>query len=269
MITLPPHRFPTPVPTLPAAAALLLFACLPVEAQEPVTLRGRVEDAATLAPIDGARVLSADSSISVLTDPAGAFTIRLPAGAELALHVQRIGYLGQRFDLPPEAPQRMSVLRLEPAAIVLPGVTASVEPAVEVLEQNLRNRRNAFPSAMRAYDRTWLDRFAPIGSIYDLVRMRVPRSGPCRSDPAYLCIPGRVRSFANPYPTRRLKICIDGRDTIGPIDEMSGIDVESVALIEFFGGAGVRIYTRDWMLQRARIGWTHVMADPPGGITCQ
>lgn len=240
----------------------------PLAAQVPVVIQGRVEDASSRAPVAGARVISADSSISVLTDSLGSFTLPLPSANELAVHVERIGYLAQRFDLPAEAPFRITVLRLEPAAIELEGVTVVSEAAIEVLVDNLERRRNAFPGSMRAYDRAWLERFAPIGSIFDVVRQRIPGMFPCQYDTGQMCIRGRGATFSNPFPTAQLTVCIDGWKSIAPVSELNSIPVEAVALIEFYGRSGVKVYTTPWILTRARTGWTTVMPDTPFGLSC-
>lgn len=248
-------------------SAFLIFAA-PLMAQVPVAVQGRVEDASTRAPVSGARVISADSSISVLTDSLGTFALPLPSGSELAVHVERIGYLAQRFDLPPEARSRIAVLLLEPAAIELEGVTVVSEAAIEVLVDNLERRRNSFPGSMRAFDRSWLDRFAPIGSVFDLVRQRIPGMFPCESDSGQICIRGRGATFSNPYPTDRLTVCIDGWKSVAPMSELNMIPVEAVALVEFYGRSGVKVYTAPWIESRARTGRTTVMPDTPFELSC-
>ncbi|MQA92059.1 MAG: hypothetical protein GEU90_17845 [Gemmatimonas sp.] len=251
-----------------ASATLLLIEPATLASQVPVVVEGRVEDAESRNPVEGARIFSADSSTVVLTDSLGAFTLRLSASDSLSLHVERIGYLGQRFDLPQESLSRISVLLLEPAAVALQGVTVVAEQAIEVLQQNLKNRRNAYPHAMRAFDREWLDRFAPIGSVLDLVRQRIPRMLPCDSDPAQMCLPGRAPTFQNPFPTRNLTVCIDGRKSIAPIPELDILPIDDVALVELYGRDGVKVYTADWILISARTGRTTVMPDNFFGLQC-
>lgn len=246
----------------------LAFVASPLAAQVPVVVHGRVEDASSRAPVAGARVISADSSTSVLTDSLGSFTLPLDDRGELAVHVERIGYLPQRFDLPEEAPFRVSVLLLEPTAIELEGVTVVSEAAIETLVDNLEHRRNAYSGSMRAYDQAWLERFAPIGSIFELVRRRIPGMFPCESDPGQMCIRGRGPTFSNPFPTDRLTVCLDGRKSIAPIGELDMLPVESVALVEFYGRSGVKVYTTSWIVSRARTGWTTVMPDSPFGLEC-
>ncbi|MQA89918.1 MAG: hypothetical protein GEU90_06760 [Gemmatimonas sp.] len=231
-------------------------------------LQGRVEDASTRQPVESARVLSTDSSSTVLTDALGSFTIELPTDENLSLQVERIGYVAQRFELPQESLSRVSVLLLEPAAVELQGVTVMAEQAIEVLQRNLYRRRNFYPGAMRAFDRAWLDRFAPIGSVFDLVRQRIPRMFPCDSDPSQMCPRGRAPTFQNPFPTRTLTVCIDGRKSIAPIPELDILPIDAVALVELYGRSGVKVYTAGWMISRARTGRTSVMPDTPFGLSC-
>lgn len=251
-----------------ASAILLLFEPGSLASQVPVVVRGRVEDASTRQPVEGALVFSPDSSSVVLTDSLGAFTLQLPANDSLTLHVQRIGYLAQCFDLPQASRSRVSVLLLEPAAIELQGVTVVAEQAIEVLLRNLERRRNAYAHAMRAFDRAWLDRFAPIGSVFDLVRQRLPRMFPCNADPAQMCLPGRAPTIDNPFPIRTLTVCIDGRKSIDPIGELNSLPIDAVSLVEIYGRAGVKVYTTDWLLFSARTGRTTVMPDTPFGLSC-
>ncbi|MEX2582569.1 MAG: carboxypeptidase-like regulatory domain-containing protein [Gemmatimonadota bacterium] len=242
--------------------AILVSVCVltasAVEAQVPVVLNGRVEDAASREPVEGARVFSADSSAAVLTDSTGTFAIQLSSTDSLVVQVERIGYLSQRFDLPDEASNRTSVLLLEQAPVELEGVTAVGETAIATVLRNLEVRRNGYPHAMNAFDRAWIDRFGPVGgSIYDLVRTRVPRITPCNSDPGEICVPGRIRTFGNPFPQSRYTVCIDGWKSIAGIDDLKALPVEAAALVEIYkrgSSQGVRVYTSEWILDRARRG---------------
>ena len=238
-----------------ASAGLLLFAAPSLVAQVAV-VQGRVEDAATLERLTGVLVMSADSSVSTLTASDGTFQIRLPAGSPFALRAERIGYVSQRFDLPPEATSRATVLRLEPQAIALPGVTVVAEDAVTELLENIDSRRNGYGEGpVWGYDRAWLNRFGPVGgTVLDFLTQRLPRIRPCSRDGAYLCIPGRVRTFNDPYPERRMLVCIDERVSIAPVDELAGLSIESVALVETIDRARVNVYTPLWVSSRARAG---------------
>ena len=249
-------------------SAAFLVTAAPLSAQIPVAIQGRVEDVTSGQPVVGAQVISPDSSFVVLTDSTGAFQLVLPDANGAWVLVERIGYTSQRFDLPPDAASRVAILRMAPAAIELAGVTVVSEPSLERLQQNLASRTNAYPGSISVLDRAWLDRHGPIGSVYDLVRERMPYSGPCASDSSNLCVPGRTRTFSNPYPTRRVTVCIDGRFAIGAIGELNMISMDELALIEFYGRIGIKAYTQGWMIWRANTGIVTVMPDPPGGLAC-
>lgn len=247
--------------------ALWLLVATPLGAQVRVDVQGRVEDAATRQPIPGARITAADSSAAVFADSLGRFRIALPSGGLLAVQAEGLGYESQRFVLGVRAPSHPFVLLLEPAPVVLEGVTVVSEEAITVLQQNLERRRNGYPHAMRAFDRAWIDRFGGIGTAYDLVRRGIPRMVPCDEDPGGICVPGRFRTIRDPYPLEQYSVCIDGWRSISATDELEMLPIESVALVELFHGAGkqVRVYTSQWVLFRARNGLTSI---PPLWMGC-
>jgi hypothetical protein len=66
----------------------------------------------------------------------------------------------------------------------------------------------------------------------------------------------------------RVNICVDERQSLSPVLELSNLSLESVAAVEIFGRTTVRVYTIDWMLYRARSGHTTVFSDLPDGVPC-
>lgn len=248
----------------------MLFALLavsvwtvPLAAQDVggrIVVHGRVEDATSREPVEGARVLSVDSSAVVYTDSLGAFGISLPAEGPAAVEVERLGYFSQRFDLNEDAPDQMSVLLLEPAPIPMEGITAEAEQPLTELIDNLEARRNAYPRAMNAFDRADLNRFALGGSVSDFLEIRVPRLAACRGDAFRVCVPGRTRTISNPDPERSVIVCLDGRPAF--FDELAALPVHSVALVELYGGSirpsRIAVYTSGYMSSRARNGRTMV-----------
>lgn len=239
-----------------------LLRASPVPAQDldgRIVIYGRVEDAGSRDPVEGARVLSADSSSVVYTDSLGAFAIPLPADDPFVVEVARLGYLSQRFALDEEAPSRLSVLLLEPAPIAIEGITVEVQSQLSELVENLERRRNAYAHAMRAFDRVDLDRLASVGSIADFVHRSVPWLRTCGSDPFHMCVPGRSRTIANPNPQITVTICLDGRKAF--FEELEALPGDLVVLVEIYGGIRpkrVSVYTRRWMLSSARNGRTNV-----------
>lgn len=243
-------------------ASLFLPFALPLQAQDlagRIVIYGRVEDADSRDPVEGARVLSPDSSSVVYTDSLGSFAVLLPAGGPFVVEVARLGYLSQRFALDEDAPSRLSVLLLEPAPIAIEGITVEVQSELSELVQNLERRRNAYAHAMSAFDRADLDRLASVGSIADFVHRRVPRLRPCSSDPFHMCGPGRP-NFRGPHPRVPVTICLNGR--VAFFEELEALPSDLVVLVEIYGGGmrpkRVSVYTRRWMISSARKGRTNV-----------
>lgn len=222
----------------------------------PAFVQGRVEDASTGEPIQGARVFHAeDPAIAAVTDAVGRFTLQFSSTDSLDVYVERLGYLAQHYKLPSEATTRLTILLLEPHVLELDGLTAVGEPAIDLLLEDFARRRNANPGAV--LDRMWLDRFARgYGTVWDLVRSRVPRVSLCPWDSGQLCVPGRVRTFRNPFPLHPLMVCVDGVRSLSSKEDLENLPVQTVALIELHGRSGVKVYTPGWVVSRARYGMT-------------
>jgi TonB-linked SusC/RagA family outer membrane protein len=76
-----------------AAAIAAPFANASAQGATPelATIRGVVSDSASQQPVAGAQVIAVGTTRAALTDTAGAYTLRVPAGS-VALRVQRLGY---------------------------------------------------------------------------------------------------------------------------------------------------------------------------------
>ena len=247
-------------------AACTLVAA-PVAAQDVsgrVVLYGRAVDAATRAPIQGARLIAADSSWSTLSDAEGGFHLPLPRGPVLSVVAEAFGYRPQRFDLAASAAERLALFLLEPTPVEIEGITVVEETAVVTLQRNLQQRRDAYPHAMVALDRTLLDRY-PGASAYDVIRTGVPNALPCRRDPSQLCMPGRTPTLQDPQPERPVAVCVDGWRSVSSIVELETLPTDLVSLVELYlgpagsSGAQVRVYTARWMVSQAAAGRTRVM----------
>lgn len=245
-----------------ALVAVLALAGVPtlVVAQVAV-IHGRVDDAISRMPLADATVFSADSTHAAVTDSTGLFVIRVPAGDSLEVLVERVGYQTTWFRLPEGAEERRSILLLEPAPIELEGIDVVGESAVTDMLEGLERRRNAFPGAVSTFDRTRLERLAPIGSVWDFLRREASYVYPCRSSLSGLCSRERRgrRSVLFAPSQDDVILCLDGRDSW--IDEVAGMDIESVALIEIYrhGRGGIRVYTPGYITTRARRGHTVAM----------
>jgi hypothetical protein len=112
---------------------------------------------------------------------------------------------------------------------------------------------------MRALDRRWIERFGPRGgSALDLVFQADRRLFECSRDRSHLCTRGRFITFRNPYPEDRLFVCVDGWLSLAPVNELNTLPTESVALVEVYARSQIRVYTAQYLLSRARRGWTSV-----------
>jgi hypothetical protein len=232
----------------------------PATAQVATVLYGRVEDALTREPLENVRLFAADSSSAVLTDSLGVFALPLGPDVPLAILAARLGYLEQRFDLPPEATTRESVLLLEPMAIPLAGITVEEEAAIATLVGGLENRRNAWGfGSVFAFDRERLDRLSPIGSVWDFVRQSRPLFRECPERFGHICVPGRSRTMSNPNPFDPVTVCIDGWLALVPVSDLAVLNIGDVSLVEFYDREQIRVYTAEYLLIRARRGDTNVL----------
>jgi hypothetical protein len=245
-------------------AALMLAVTLPcrLAAQLPDStgvLRGRVEDLTTRVPIEGARVFTDDSTSVAITDSLGNFDLAVPAVGRWVVYADRFGYLGSTFELVGEARSSRFVLLMEPAPLTIEPLTVEVEASIDLLVRNLEARRNAYPSAMKAMDRQWIERFGPTGgSALDLVFQADRRLFECSADRSHLCVRGRIVTFRDPYPENRLFVCIDGWLSLAPTNELNSLPTASVALVEVYARSQIRVYSAEYLLSRARRGWTTV-----------
>lgn len=251
---------------LGAAACLVLAS--PLAAQDiggRTVVYGRVEDAVSREPIAGAHVFSADSASSVFTDSLGTFGIPLATGDSLVVFAEQFGYLSQRFALADDAPSRLSVLLLEPAPIEIQGFEVVDDAAVTVLVENLEQRVRSYGGPANSFNRAQLERFAPVGTAWDFVHTRNPRLRPCSADLTQLCVPGRVRTAANPNPELPVLVCVDGWRSFAPVTELETLDIQAVSLVEIYGSTNstsdlqLRVYTAAYMVDRVRKGQTNVM----------
>lgn len=245
----------------------VLATAMPAHGQ--VLVRGRVEDATSRDPLAGARVVAPDSS-AVFTDSLGVFSIPVRDAASLFLAVTQYGYTSQRFELPPDASSRTTVLLLEPNAVELEAIEVVAESAVARLLTGLANRRNAYFSSVQAFDRERMDRFAMMGSVWDFVNSRTrlsecdPFGDPEVYDPNRL---GTGNVMLQDWMQRRsglcnidgggVSVCVDGWDSWAAITELESLDMRSVGLVEIYGRrgrGGIRVYTTPYLLSMASRG---------------
>lgn len=124
-------------------AGLLLLLPAAVEAQTPTTLHGSVVEAATSAPVAGARVLLPDRGTEARTDPRGRFRVdALPGGAH-RVRVEAPGYAAveARVETSPGTSVEY-VFELQPRPLSLEGLTVTATPVPRHLQDFERRRTN-------------------------------------------------------------------------------------------------------------------------------
>ncbi|MEX0893805.1 MAG: TonB-dependent receptor, partial [Gemmatimonadota bacterium] len=106
--------------------AVLLAGALPVSAQHPGSLTGRITDAATGAPLEGAQVRVVRAGLSATTDAAGRYRFRALEPGTHTLTVERLGYAGTHAGVRVDNGRESRLdLSLEPRAIELGHVTGA------------------------------------------------------------------------------------------------------------------------------------------------
>ena len=94
---------------LAASAAMLLAVRAPDLSAQTRPLEGRVEDAATALPIDGAQILVLGTGLGTVTRADGTFLLQSPEG-EILLSIQHLGHHARDVLVGPAADQIVVVL---------------------------------------------------------------------------------------------------------------------------------------------------------------
>ncbi|MDH3223873.1 MAG: carboxypeptidase-like regulatory domain-containing protein, partial [Gemmatimonadota bacterium] len=189
------------------AAVLLAVPGSPASAQAGTetparfVLRGEVRDFSTELPIDGAVVQVAELGISQLTDANGYFEFGdLPAGAYTFITAS-FGYETneERSEV---GPGNIMLIRLNPMAIEIAGVTVEAER----LLQQLETRRIMAASPVTVFDQGQLSAGLP-SNLTRIVMQRAPSMGIFTSQDDQLCVtlpaasqPVRLRVFLDEAP---------------------------------------------------------------------
>lgn len=236
-----------------------------------VVVYGRVEDAVSGDPIGYALILAADSSDAIVADSAGYFAIQLDRSAPFMVQAEQFAYEPTVFELPEDAPDKLSVLPLPPAAIEIEGITVVGETALEQLNRRLEARRLAYGGAIRALDAERISGMAA-GDGFDLMLRQVPglydcetRSYPNPSTDA-VCRRPRGISLSAGLVLEEFLVCIDGVASFSPGSDLRSIPAEEIAAFEYYGESKIgtasasrltptvgqaHVYTRQWMLSNA------------------
>src|SRR5688500_15507353 len=120
------HRRPSSI-VKAIAMGLFLLAAPALEAQQTGRITGRVTDAVSGAPLEGARILVQGSTLTTGTNASGSFILNgVPAG-NAELRILRLGYQAQRRTVVVTAGETATLDVTMPAsAVQLEGVTVTV-----------------------------------------------------------------------------------------------------------------------------------------------
>ena len=196
------------------------------------TIRGKVFDAGSGAPLHGAFVAPTGLRTGFLTDTLGNFALTLPSGASFRLSAEQLGYETAEVEIYRTDAGRPVLIGLEPQPIMLEGVTALVD--------RFQRRRSFFSGSVRTFDRTRL--LAAGGQ--DALQFVSSRTGtvrPCLDDPLSHCVWRRGR-------LRRMMVCIDEVLAFQGGRQLEMYHPQDFYLIEVYDwGSQVRVYTNDYV----------------------
>lgn len=231
------RRFPTRVrATGPAFSLLFLLVAVPALAQSwpRRDVQGTVVDGSTGAPIVGAWVQIADGGNGTYTDRDGRFVLRSVRIGTVAFEASQLGYADFAEERIIEEGEDQQVrIAITPDPVVLEGI--------RVIADRLASRRNSIPYSVRAYDTARLMTSSSVDA-YDFVKQNTFT----RSCGFNTCIQRRGRLV-------RSTLFIDESPYMGGIDDLRGLPVEHLYLIEVIGSQ-VRVYTKNFAERLATRG---------------
>lgn len=209
---------------LPALLALLALSGAGAAGQEPVSILGRVYDAATGAPIEGAVVELAGSGFGAVTNAEGAFRLRgvLPGAHRIQVRHLAYGTLGQDVEVPPDKDLALE-LRLSAQALELEPIDVEVLRPVETAttRSNVITRDQIEEVAGR------------VRHIGDLVRARIPGATVSESRGGYLCLEFRGARNSRTTGCNFPRIILDGLPVTDPARFLRDLQVEDLERVEF------------------------------------
>jgi hypothetical protein len=215
------------------------------EPSQPFTLRGEVRDYATETPIEGAVVQVAELGLSQITDSNGYFEfLDLPSGSHTFITAS-FGYETNE-EQSVVGPGNIMLVRLNPMAIEIAGVTVEAERLIQQLE----TRRIVAATPVTVFDEAQLSG-ALSSNLTRVVMERAPTMGQGIFTNAndQLCV--RLPAASAPV---RLKVFLDDAPVATAF--LDNLQATDVALLEVFDRLGmVRVYTHDFMSRAAEVGY--------------
>jgi hypothetical protein len=223
-----------------ALAGLCAFPCL-VAAQDAapaILVGGRVVDALSGAPVEGAVVELRDVRRKAAADSTGAFALRAVAPGMHHWVISRLGYAAWEEDMEVADGDEFTV-RLLPRPEVLEGITA--------IASRLQLRRQSAGVMVRALDRDQI-KLAAAPDMAALVRDRLGVSGvPCPgavAEPSCAWVRGELIPVA---------VYIDERRSTSGLEELTNYLPQEIYSVEsFYGGAMIRVITDTYAARLAR-----------------
>lgn len=214
----------------------------PPDPPRPFTFRGNVRDFVNEHPLAEAIVQIAELKRSAVTDRNGYFEFPELLPGRYTIITARFGYQTNReaSRIPHNA---IMVVRLQPIAVVLPGIEVRVERLVHRLEV----RRASTPVGSTVFREEALQA-TNSPSVAALVRARTPVY--ILEDPTLQQLVYRFRG-----QIRRLRVCLDEVAVSSRfLETLAPDDLELVEIYERLGM--VRMYTRDFLRRAADEGFS-------------
>jgi hypothetical protein len=211
-------------------------------------IEGIVVDAATRNPLRGARVVVMKDR-GVTTDSTGSFRLaNLQAGDHLLL-VESYGYESLHVRATAGADQPRIEIPLEPAPMVLEGLSVEVMARnVETMDQRLRGRRNAAATTVQALtqDRLLRSGASDMMELLQFEASLMPQ--PCDGTRA-----SSGRCILRRGGLLQPRVFIDEAPAVGGLDELATWRPHELYLVEVWsGGSIIRAYTHQFMERMAK-----------------
>ncbi len=200
-------------------------------------VRGRVIDATTRLPVEGAVIRRTSPPMQLLSNEGGLFSVRLSSPMAVdTLEIQRIGYRSVTVAVGAADSGPFVTVAVESMAVDLEGITVIVDG----LERLLERRRNAATGVVTTFDtEALLEMNAAQGfdAFWKIVRIARPCHG---SNPNYC-----LRAWGRDVP---IVVCVDERRAWGGVLQLADYRPEDIYVLEvYLRGQVIRAYTNDWV----------------------
>lgn len=242
-VSSPPSHLPNPVHKsfiALALAGLCVFPCRAAaqDSTSVVAVTGRVLDALTGAPVEGAVVELRDVRRKAAADSTGTFVLRAVAPGEHHWVISRLGYAAWEEDMEVADGDAFTV-RLLPRPEVLEGITA--------IASRLQLRRQSAGVMVRALERNEI-KLSAAPDVAGLVRDRLGVSGvPCpgaEAEPSCAWVRGELIPVL---------VYIDERRAPGGLADLTYYLPQEIYSVEaYYGGAVIRVITDTFAARLAR-----------------